>query len=110
MIRGQLPPASRYGTWVDQVEVRSEDDDQLADLSSATEITLKIMDITTKFEEMVLKKSRGDITLPSTGIIEWRVEQGNMGTMMPRLYEGLILIEMNGEIIPLFIGVISIVD
>lgn len=110
MYTASLPPATIWGTWTENVEIWSTDDDQLADLSAVTEITLKLIDPYTKLQEMQLTLTDGGITLPSQGIIQWRVEAGQMGTLQTKLYEVVMLIEADGDTIPLILGPVSIVE
>jgi len=105
-----LPAASIYGTWSENVEIWAVDDDTLADLSSVTEITLKLLDPTTKFVELTLTLSDGDIIVPSTGIIQWRAEQIAMGTLSAKLYEVLLILEDADDTVPIYLGSISIVE
>lgn len=110
MYAGSLPPASIHGTWSENVEIWSVDDDTLMDLSSVTEITLKLRDIYTKFDELTLTMSNGDIVSPSTGIIQWRAEVGAMGTLNSKLYEVILLLEDEDDTVPVILGTISIVE
>lgn len=110
MHEGPLPMASLHGTWTDNMEVWSVDDDTLYDLSSVTEIILKLRDPRSHFDELILRLSDGSITLPSTGIIQWRAEAGQMGALSPQVYEVIMLLEDATDTIPLIQGSISIVE
>lgn len=110
MYVGSIPATSIYGTWIENVEITSTDDGELADLSSVTEITLRLLDPTTKIWEMVLTKSNGDITVPAPGIIQWVASTGAMSVMFPKLYEVVLIVSMAGVDIPLILGHISIVE
>lgn len=110
MYAGSLPPASIHGTWVDNVEIWSIDDDTLWDLSAVTEITLKLRDPASRFDELTLTMSGGGITIPSMGIVQWRAEVGAMGTLNPQLYEVILTLEDATDTVPLVLGTISILE
>jgi hypothetical protein len=107
---GAVPHASIYGTWSENVEIWSVDDDTLMDLSSVTEITLQLLNRRTKFAEMTLTMGNGDITIPSTGIIQWRAEVGAMAALTPGTYDLLLLLEDADDVVPVILGSVSIVD
>lgn len=110
MYAGPLPPASIHGTWSENVEIWSIDDDTLMDLSGVTEITLKLRDPMTRYDELVLTMTDGDITLPSTGIIQWRAEVDQMGTLNTKAYEVILILEDEDDTVPVILGSISIVE
>lgn len=110
MITGSLPPASIHGTWSENVEIWSVDDETLMDLTGVTEITLRLCESTQfSFTEMRLTMTHGDITIPSPGIVQWRAEVGHMRSLAPKLYQVLLIFESDGDTIPLYLGTISIV-
>src|SRR5262245_56096752 len=110
MYNGSLPPATVYGTWVENIEIWDTVDDTLMDLSSVTEITLKLIDPVSMFDELTLTMSGGDITIPSTGIVQWRVEADRMATLTAQLYNAVLLFEDGDDTVPLFIGPVSIIE
>jgi hypothetical protein len=110
MYTGTLPPASIWGTWSENIEVWSIDDDDLMDLSEVTEITLKLRDPYTLVEELTLTKSGGDIVIPSQGIIQWRAEVSAMRTLSTKLYEVIMTLEDETDTVPLILGAVSIVE
>lgn len=110
MYTASLPPATIWGTWLENIEIWSADDDQLADLSAVTEIKLLLIDPYTRLQEMQLTLTGGSITIPSPGVIQWRVEAGQMGTLETKLYHVVILIEVDPDVIPLSLGPVSIVE
>ena len=107
---GALPPASIHGTWSENVEIWSVDDDTLMDLTSVTEITLKLRDPVSRIDELTLTMTGGDIIIPSTGIIQWRVEVGTMGVLVPKLYEVILLLADATDTVPVILGTVSIVE
>lgn len=109
MASGSLPTASTYGTWVEQVELRSIDDDTLWDTSMFTEIQVKLRDPRTGNDELVLRLSNGSVTLPAPGIVQWRAEAGTMGSLPAKTYEGIILLQDATDTVPFYMGPISIV-
>lgn len=109
MINGSLPAATIHGTWTENIEVWSVDDDTLYDLSGLTEITLKLYSTRAGFPEITLTMTRGQITIPSQGIIQWRAEKGAMETLWTGLYQAIMLLEDGTDTVPLFLGPISIV-
>jgi len=110
MYTGSIPTATLLGTWVDNVEIWSIDDDTLYDLSVLTEVTLRLRDPSTKSDVMVLKMSAGQISIPSDGIIQWRAEVGQMGTLTAGIYEIVLLLEDATDTVPLIVGPVSIVE
>jgi hypothetical protein len=110
MYVGPLPPTSIHGTWSDNIEVWSTDDDELYDLTSVTEIILKLRDPRSRFDELILTMSGGDIIVPSTGVIQWRAEAGTMGALSVQVYEVIMLLQDATDTVPLILGSISIVE
>ena len=113
MISGSLPTTSTYGTWLENIELRSIEDDSLWDTSMFTEVQVKLRDPRTGFDELTLKLSDGSVTLPSPGIIQWRAEATAMGMLAPKTYEGIILLMGSDgtftDTVPLFIGPITVI-
>jgi len=109
---GSLPPASIYGTWVENVEIVDVEDGTPFDLTNLTEITLLLKDQTTRNNEMTLTLTGGGISIIDTGVLEWRVEVGAMGTILPKLYEVVLLLEDSVEpiTVPLILGTVSITE
>jgi hypothetical protein len=105
---GSLPSASTYGTWFESMEIRSADDDTLWDTSSLTEVQVKLRDPRTGNDELVLRLSSGEVTLPSLGIVQWRAEQTAMGTLPAKLYEVIILLQDSTDILPFVVGTMSV--
>jgi|SRR5215471_3581841 len=110
MYVGSLPPASIHGTWLENMEVRSIDDDTYYDFSGLTEITVELRDPVTGFAELTLTMTNGDITLPAPGIIQWKAAPETMGLLATKLYEVLIVLEDPDEVVPFVIGSISILE
>jgi hypothetical protein len=109
MYAGSLPPVSIHGTWSENVEIWSIDDDTLMDLTSVTEITLLLRDPKTGYDELSLTMTNGDITIPSTGIVQWRVEADSMGTIDSKLYEVILLLEDADDTVPVILGTVSVI-
>jgi len=107
---GSIPPASIYETWQESIEITSADDGQYVDLSPATEITLRVRDPITNLDDLVITKSDGSITVPSLGIIQWKVDTDHMGTLQIKLYRLILVLKINGDEISLIIGSVSIVE
>ena len=107
---GTLPLISVYDTWSENIEIRSVDDDELADLTDITEITLKLRNMVNHFDELTLKMTEGDITIPSTGIVQWRVEQGRMGAIEPKDYRVIMTFTDGTDTMSLLLGHISLVE
>jgi hypothetical protein len=109
-----LPPVPIFGTWSDFIEVVAIDDGLPADLSSVTEVTLRLIDTRTGFDEIRLTMTGGGIEIlePEMGYIEWTVDLGHMRTLRAKLYRLLISIEESETLssIPLVDGPISMTD
>jgi len=104
-------PASINGSWYEQYEFRAIDDGQLADLADMTEIELTLRDLSSRLDELVLRKSTGEITIVGVGVIEWRVPQTTMAQLEPKLYRILIrATDPDGIVIVAENSVISIVE
>lgn len=110
MYVGALPPASIHGTWSENVEIWSIDDDELMDLTSVTEITLKLRDPGTRLDELILTMTNGNIVIPSQGIIQWRAEAAVMATLYTKAYEVILLLEDADDVVPVILGSVSIVE
>lgn len=110
MYTGSIPPASIFATWIESIEISSADDGQLVDLSSLTEITLKLRDPRTFFDELVLRLTDGNITLPSTGIIQWRAELTQMASLVSKTYDVLLILYDGDITVDLVLGSISILQ
>lgn len=110
MYEGSLPSTSIYNTWLENVEITSADDEGLVDLSSLTEITLRVVDPISMLDELVLTMSNGDITIPSLGIIQWRAEQTQMATLPAKLYKVILLLTDPSNINVIILGTLSVVD
>jgi hypothetical protein len=110
MYTGSLPPTSLYNTWIKDIEITSADDNQLVDLTGLTEITLRLKVAGSDFNELELLLSRGEITLPSIGIIEWRVPPQRMGNLVNRLYEVILLLDDGETVETMILGSISVVS
>lgn len=113
MLTSGIPPASIYGTWIESLELTSVDDDTYVDLSAATEITLSLIPTIGRLpllDDLTLKLSTGEITLPSTGIIQWRAEAGAMEVLSGTTYKLLLTIEINGDKLVLILGTVDIVE
>lgn len=110
MYTGALPPASIHGTWVDNIEILSADDDTQWDTSALSEVTVELRDPVTGWAELSLRLSEGRVTLPAPGIIQWRAEPEEMGTLATKMYECLIVLEDATDVVPLVIGSISVIE
>ena len=110
MLTGSIPIATIWGTWSENVEVWDVETDTLMDLTHVTEITLMLRDPFTGTTELSTTMSAGNIVIPSMGIIQWRIEVGTMSTLLPRLYEILLLLDGDGDRTSLFMGPVSIVE
>jgi hypothetical protein len=110
MYVGALPEASIHGTWLENIEVLSADDDTYYDFSALTEITVELRDPVTQFAELTLTLSNGDVTLPAPGIIQWKAEPEAMGLLATKAYKVLIILEDVDEVVPFVIGTVSILE
>ena len=109
---GSLPPASIYATWFENLELRDIEDGSLLDLTPATEITIRLKDPFSKFDELTLTLTNGDIVVPAFGVIEWTVSQSAMGTLRPKLYQCIITVQFTNpeNTVMAFNGPISITE
>jgi hypothetical protein len=110
MINGSIPTASIHGTWMENAEVWAVDTDTPYDFSGVTEAKVRVRDLRTGLDELVLTMSDGAVTFPSLGIVQWRAELGHMSTLSAKLYEVLLVLEDETDTVPVFIGTISIVE
>ena len=113
MISGSLPTTSTYGTWLENIELRSIEDDTLWDTSMFTEVQIKLRDQRTGMDELILKLSTGEVTLPSPGIIQWRAEATAMAMLFPKTYECIILLMGSDgtftDTVPIYVGPITVI-
>lgn len=110
MYTGSLPSVPIYSTWLENIEVWSIDDDSQMDLSDVVEITLQLIDRESRDAELTLTMSDGDITVPDTGVIQWRAEQETMGALEPKLYNVVLTMEDDTDVVTLVLGTISVLD
>jgi hypothetical protein len=110
MLTSPLPPTSNFGTWIESLELTSVDDNSYIDLSTATEVTLSLTPATTlqHLDELTLKFSTGEITLPAPGVIQWRVEEPRMAALNIGPYKVKLSIEINGDVMGLILGTVDI--
>jgi hypothetical protein len=59
---------------------------------------------------MILKMSHGEITLPAPGIIQWRVEKGQMSTLSAKTYKAILLLEDATDTVMLMLGPVSVIE
>jgi hypothetical protein len=89
----------------------SVDDDTYVDLSAATEIIVSLtpdMIGVELLDELTLKLTSGEVTLPALGIIQWRAESTQMVALVPRTYGVNITIDINGDRFVLMLGSVSV--
>lgn len=111
MITGPLPTVSCYGTWSENIEVWDiESDELMTGLEDLDEITLTVIDRTTKNSVTTLSMTNGDIVIPSVGIIQWRMERAAVGTVMPGTYDVVMVLTGEGDEVVIIQGSISFVD
>jgi hypothetical protein len=110
MYSGPLPPASVWGTWSENIEVWDVDTDTLMDLSSVTEIKVILRDTYTRFDELTLLMSQGQVTVPSNGIVQWRAEATTMAQLNPKTYEVRVLFINDTDTVPIVLGSLSVVE
>lgn len=109
-LAGFLPPTTNFGTWTENIEIVDVTDGSLVDLSDVDEITLILRDPYTKSDELTLTMTNGDITVPQTGIIQWRAEAEAMGALDSGTYTVVLIVEDEDDTIPLILGSISILE
>lgn len=105
---GSIPAASVWGTWYENLEVLSADDEELIDLSSVIEIRIILQELITHFNVLTLTLSGGDITIPSTGIIQWRVSAGVMASFEAKTYKIIMQLVDELDTLALIVGFVSI--
>jgi hypothetical protein len=110
MYTGPFPPASVWGTWSENIEIWDVDTDTLMDLTGVTEIKVILRDAYTRFDEVTLLMSQGQVTIPSTGIVQWRVEASQMSQLNPKTYEVRILFLNDTDTVPIVLGSVSVVE
>jgi hypothetical protein len=96
MFTGVLPPVSRRGTYTDTIELTSDDDGSLIDLSglSAVVVALSETGDTTSVASVSLTSG---VVIPALGIIQWRFEQGVMGGLDQETYTLTVTVTGSGD-------------
>jgi hypothetical protein len=110
MLTGPLPPASVWGTWSENIEIWDIDTNELMDLSGITEIKVIVRDAYTRFDELTLLMSQGQVSVPSTGVVQWRAEATAMAQLNPKTYEVRILFLDGTDTVPIALCSLSVVE
>lgn len=112
MITDALPPTTNFGAWTETVEFSDTEDNSLIDFSIYPEITLSVIDPYSQAHVLVLTKTRGQITTPSPGVIEWYVEMGVMNGLKPGPYDVRLVAQIDTaqNLLPLMRSSISVVS
>lgn len=108
MLIGPLPAASNRATWIENFEFHDMTDDSLIDFSNTEEITFTIRDPDTGAEFIRFRKTSGEITTPSLGVISIRAEKGTMGRLEPKTYEVAMEVEEEGDTVQMLIGTLPV--
>jgi hypothetical protein len=104
VITGHLPAAKNNVEWSETILAINADDNQPFDLTGA-EIEMAVSPPGRR-PALTIGTATGEITLPQTGIITWRVPAGTMGRLCSGTYEVDIIGKRDG--VPFDIGLLSV--
>lgn len=110
MLQVIFEPVSNRADWVDQVEVRDGDTDDLVDLSAAT-IVLAVRDPSTKMVLLTAQTSNGTITIDGLGVFGFTFTVSQMrGLDAGKRYEVGCTIKIGGVTQQFFTGSVSVLE
>jgi|SRR5215813_13540713 len=110
MYTGILAEVSNQETWSQAIEILEAETDDPYDFSDATEITINLREGPNQFTALSLTMGNGDITVPETGVIEWKADFSRMGALFKRQYEaGIIFVFPDGKV-QFFLGHVNILE
>ena len=91
-----LPPTTNFGVWEVTMEFTDTEDIEPIDFSIYPNIRLEVLDPFSGAIAMALTKTRGQITTPAPGIIEWRATAGHMSGLHDGKYKVRLMVRPNG--------------
>ena len=109
MLQAVFEPVSNREDWIDQCEVR-DDNNALVNLTGAT-IVIAVRDRTTKGNLLNAKTADGTIVIQGIGIFQFTFTVSQMrGLDASKSYEVGCTILLNGVTQQFFIGTVSVLD
>jgi hypothetical protein len=108
MLIGPLPTASNRATWIENFEFHDMTDDSLVDFSTAEEITFTIRDPSSGAEFIRLRKSSGEVTTPTIGVVSIRADVGTMNRLEPKTYEVAMEVLEEGDTVQMLLGTLPV--
>lgn len=109
MFGAHLPYISNRATWLEAVELRDDETDDLIDLSGVDEITIEVME-TGYYDRPVLsaKLSTGNVVILGTGVFQFRFEVEEVGVLCHDSYDvGMTVLE-DGDTVQVLLGTVPI--
>src|SRR5262245_66530786 len=109
MLQAVIEPVSNREDWIDQCEVRDENN-ALVNLTGAV-IVIAVRDPTTKSNVLKADTASGSITLPALGIFQFTFPLAQMhGLVASRSYEVGCTIKLGSITRQFFIGSVNVLD
>jgi hypothetical protein len=109
MLQATMEPVSNREDWVQQCEVRDENND-LIDLSSAV-IVLAVRDRKSKVQVLLAQTSDSTIVIQATGVFQFTFTESQMrGLDASRAYDLGCTLQLNGTTSQFFIGSVPVLD
>jgi len=109
MLQVTFQPVSNRADWIDQIEVRDQND-QLVNLTGAT-ITIGVRDPKTKAALLNSKTGDGTLVLQGTGVFQFTFSASKMrGLDASKQYEVGCTILLSGVTQQFFIGTVGVLD
>lgn len=110
MLKAAIDPVTNRQDWVDQCEVRDEDDNGLVDLTDAV-IVLSVRDRNSKETIMTAKTDDGTIVVQGPGIFEFTFTLTQMRTLeVSKAYDVGCTVVRNDITQQFFIGAVPVLD
>jgi hypothetical protein len=110
MISGSLAPVSNRETFILQVELYDEDDEELIDVSEVTEVLIRISPAKSSSPSLSASLSSGQITQPELGLFQCVFTVDQMKTLCMGTYGIGGTLTKDGETVQFIIGTLPVVD
>jgi hypothetical protein len=108
MLFATLPPQSNRADWIEAIEIRDDDDNDLIDLTGC-EIILTVKD-EDGCQVLTGSTADGSIVIVSTGVAEFSFPRSRMANLRADTYEVGGTLSRDGDTMQFLIGQLPVVD
>ena len=110
MLHAVIDPVSNRADWIDQCEVRDDEDGQLIDLTGAV-IVLAVRDRLSMANVMLAQTSDGSIVVQGMGVFGFTFPLSKMRALVgSRAYDVACTVQLNGITQQFFLGSVNVLD